>query len=110
MFRHKPGQLDSLKNIDMNELERQRIEGAKKLKQLEEAYWGKRENKRIGSMIHGKLQSQAAEGDGDLDCEESEEEARPSSGKAAKSASAELKQKKRKSVGFADDKHSRSPD
>lgn len=55
MFRHKPGQLDSLKNIDMDELERQRLDQAKKLKFLEEQYWGKKENKKVGTFMRDKL-------------------------------------------------------
>lgn len=39
VFRHKAGQLDSLKQLDFNELERLRLEQREKLKVLEEAYW-----------------------------------------------------------------------
>ena len=55
VFRHKAGQLDSLKNLDFDELERIRLENAKKLKVLEEAYWSKRENTLAGKLMRHRL-------------------------------------------------------
>lgn len=53
MFRHKAGQLDSLKQLDFDELEKKRMEQAKKLRVLEEAYWKSREG-----TVQGKLMKQ----------------------------------------------------
>jgi hypothetical protein len=39
LFRHKPGQLDSLKDLDLDELESLRIQQAQKIKELEERYY-----------------------------------------------------------------------
>lgn len=55
MFRHKAGQLDSLKNLDFDELEKLRIEQAKKLKVLEEAYWSQREGTLAGKLSKQRL-------------------------------------------------------
>lgn len=44
LFRHQPGQLESLKNLSLDELESIRIEQAKKIKEIEEKYYATKEN------------------------------------------------------------------
>jgi hypothetical protein len=55
VFRHKSGQLDSLKNLDLDELEKLRVENEKSLKVLEEQYWAKRENTLAGKLMRQRL-------------------------------------------------------
>jgi len=39
LFRHKPGQLDSLKDLNLDELEELRIAQAKRIKEIEASYY-----------------------------------------------------------------------
>ena len=55
VFRHKAGQLDSLKNLDLDELEKLRLANEKSLKVLEEQYWAKRENTLAGKLMRQRL-------------------------------------------------------
>jgi len=54
-MRHKTGQLDSLANLKLEELEAMRLEQAEKLKDLQDAYWSKIENKSVGPAIRKKM-------------------------------------------------------
>lgn len=64
VFRHKAGQLDSLKQLDWEELERQRLEQKKKLLILEEAYWRQREGTIQGKLMKQRLGFVAPPADG----------------------------------------------
>jgi len=47
--------LDSLKRLDFDELERQRLENAKKLKELEAKFWASRETSLAGKLMKQRL-------------------------------------------------------
>jgi len=53
-MRHRVGQLDSVKNIPLEELESLRIETAERLKILEDQYWGKRDKQDTSHRIRDK--------------------------------------------------------
>ena len=55
MLRHKAGQLDSLKDLDINELERRRLELAEKSRDLNEAYLSRKENSLAGKLMRRKM-------------------------------------------------------
>jgi hypothetical protein len=55
VLRHKAGQLDSLKRLDWEELDRLRIEQSKKLAILEEQYWQSREGTLQGKLAKQRL-------------------------------------------------------
>lgn len=48
LFRHKPGQLDSLKLLNLEELEEERMKGDKRLRELEVLLFKGNENSKIG--------------------------------------------------------------
>lgn len=54
-MRHQASQLASLKNIDINEIERLRQENEERLKYLETQYFNKREPEKVGNMILERL-------------------------------------------------------
>ena len=62
-FRHKTGQLDSIKSVPYNELEQMRLETAEKLRVLEEAYWGQPQNAEMGKRIAKKYAKDFGVGD-----------------------------------------------
>ena len=55
VLRHKAGQLDSLKDLDINELERRRLELAEKSRDLNEAYLSRKENSLAGKLMRRKM-------------------------------------------------------
>jgi len=54
-MRHQASQLASLKNIDINEIERLRQENEERLKYLETQYFNKREPEKVGNAILERL-------------------------------------------------------
>lgn len=63
VIRHKVGQLDSVKAIPFEELEKMRKETEAKLKYLEEQYWGKKEKQEISKFIRDKYKSASTNSD-----------------------------------------------
>jgi hypothetical protein len=57
VMRHRVGQLDSVKALPYEELEKLRLETAARLKVLEEQYWGKREAAGVTAAIRDKYKS-----------------------------------------------------
>lgn len=55
LMRHQAGQLESLKNLDLDALEEQRLANKRKIDELTEVYLRKIENKAAGKMIRRKL-------------------------------------------------------
>jgi hypothetical protein len=55
VMRHQASQLASLKNIDINEIERLRQENEERLKYLETQYFNKREPEKVGNAILERL-------------------------------------------------------
>lgn len=55
LFRHKPGQLDSLKDLDLDELESLRIQQAQKIKELEERYYQTKGADNLGQKMREKM-------------------------------------------------------
>jgi hypothetical protein len=51
LMRHKPGQLDSLKDLDFEKIEAARQENAKVLEDLANSYFSTKQNKSAGKMI-----------------------------------------------------------
>lgn len=56
-MRHKSGQLDSLKNMDINELEAERLATQKKIDELTEIYLEQKEAQSVGKakMLRRRL-------------------------------------------------------
>ena len=61
LLRHQAGQLDSIKNLSLEELEAQRLATKKRVEELSEAYYRKQEAKATGKAIRKKLKSYAGE-------------------------------------------------
>lgn len=57
LLRHKVGQLDSIKNLQYEELERIRMENQERLKALEEQYWGKKDSHSLSQQIREKYKT-----------------------------------------------------
>lgn len=47
--------MGSLKNVDLDELEQMRKENEQRLKELQEAYYGKRENATVGKVMRERM-------------------------------------------------------
>ena len=55
LLRHKAGQLDSLKDLSLQELEGQRVALAQRAEELSDAYFSKKENGMAGKLIRQKM-------------------------------------------------------
>lgn len=54
-LRHKAGQLDSVANFDLDELEALRMDQAQRLKELEASYYQREESQLVGEIIRRKI-------------------------------------------------------
>ena len=73
-MRHRVGQLDSVKALSYEELEKMRLETAAKLKVLEEQYWGKREAQGVASAIRDKYKSYGSNQESTMDSPEQDKD------------------------------------
>jgi hypothetical protein len=55
LFRHQPGQLDSLKNLNFEDLEALRVTQEKRRRELEVILFSGDENSRIGQELRKKM-------------------------------------------------------
>lgn len=55
LFRHKVGQLDSLKNLDLNEIDAIRIQQQRKLDEIEAKYYAVNDQAKLQPYIKKKL-------------------------------------------------------
>ena len=55
VMRHQASQLASTKNLDLDDLERMRLENEERLKQLEEMYLSKKQNSSVGRMMRERM-------------------------------------------------------
>lgn len=55
LFRHKPGQLDSLKNLDLYEIDAIRLKQQKELDAVEAKYYAVNDNAKLAPFIKKKL-------------------------------------------------------
>lgn len=77
LFRHKPGQLDSLKDLNLEDLEQLREQQEQRLRELEYILFSGDDNSKIGKELRKKMTKQKREDEfaAELEAEKSDTEA-----------------------------------